>query len=92
MDMLPRVVPITDLRKTSEISALCHEVNGPIIVTKNGYSDLVIMTVAAYEQQMAEQSLSTKLAVAEAELQSGAEGSLLSDVIAKQKNKINGQV
>lgn len=90
MEVLPRAVPITDLRKTSEISALCHEVDGPIIVTKNGYSDLVIMTVEAYERQLYEQSISAKLAVAEAELLAGAEGSSLKDVIARQRKKIDG--
>ena len=90
MDSLPRVVPITDLRKTSEISAICHEANGPIIVTKNGYSDLVIMTVEAYERQMWEQGVSAKLAVAEAELQSGAVGKPLKDIITRQRTMING--
>jgi PHD/YefM family antitoxin component YafN of YafNO toxin-antitoxin module len=90
MDALPRVVPITDLRKTSEISAICHEANGPVIITKNGYSDLVIMTVEAYERQMWEQSMPARLAVAEAELQAGAEGTPLKDVIAGQRKRIDG--
>jgi len=90
MEALPRVVPITDLRKTSEISAICHEADGPVIITKNGYSDLVIMTVEAYERRMWEQSIPAKLAVAEAELQAGAEGTPLRDLIAKQRMNIDG--
>ena len=90
-DTITRAIPITDLRKTSEISALCHAVNAPVLITKNGYSDLVIMTVEAFERHMQKSEIAAKLAVAEAELRSGVEGAPLKDVIAKQREKINGK-
>ena len=90
-ELITRAIPITDLRKTGEISALCHEVNAPVLITKNGYSDLVIMTVEAFERQMLKNEVAAKLAVAEAELKSGVEGTPLRDVIAKQRKKINGK-
>lgn len=86
---ITKAIPITDLRKTGEISSLCHEVNAPIIVTKNGYSDLIIMTVETYERQMYEQSLTAKLAVAEAEIQAGATRIPFDQVMAEQRKKLH---
>ena len=47
---MPKIIPITDLRNTTKISELCHEKNEPVFITKNGYSDLVIMSAEAYEE------------------------------------------
>ncbi len=41
---MPVIMPIKDLRNTSEISDLAHKMQEPIFITKNGYSDLVIMS------------------------------------------------
>ena len=43
-------MPIRDLRKTSEISELAHKKQEHIFITKNGYSDLVIMSFELYER------------------------------------------
>jgi len=47
---MPQIIPIKDLKNTSEISELCHSTNEPIYITKNGYGDMVIMNMEAYEQ------------------------------------------
>lgn len=39
---MPTIIPIRDLKNTSEISKLAHEIQEPIFVTKNGYSDIVL--------------------------------------------------
>ena len=36
-----KIIPITDLRNTTEISKLCNKEDKPVFITKNGYSDLV---------------------------------------------------
>lgn len=46
---MPLIIPIRDLRKTSEISELAHTKQEPIFITKNGYSDLVVMSAELYE-------------------------------------------
>ena len=46
---MPQIRPITDLRNTTEISELCHARKEPIFITKNGYGDLVIMSMETYE-------------------------------------------
>jgi len=51
--MIPTIRPISDLKDTVGIANLCHEVKAPIFITKNGYSDLVIMSIDTYERNMA---------------------------------------
>lgn len=43
-------VPIRDLKNTGEISQLCHSSSEPIVVTKNGYEDMVIMSAEVYNR------------------------------------------
>lgn len=62
----PRIVPITDLRNTTEISNACHAKREPIFITKNGYGDLVIMSIEAYEELMETAATDTAIAAAEA--------------------------
>ncbi len=64
---MPQIRPITDLRNTNEISELCHAKNEPVFITKNGYGDLVIMSVEAYEAMLDENELDREIAKAEAE-------------------------
>ncbi len=60
---MPLIRPITDLRNTTEISELCHSKNEPIFITKNGYGDLVVMSIETYEREMALANAYKKLAV-----------------------------
>ena len=46
---MPQIRPITDLRNTTEISDLCHARREPVFITKNGYGDLVVMSIETYE-------------------------------------------
>ena len=68
---MPRIIPIRDLKNTSEISEICHKEEDPVFVTKNGYGDMVIMSMEVYERDMYLSSVCGKLHVAE---QSVAEG------------------
>ena len=47
---MPQIIPMKDLRNTNAISELCHAKQEPIFVTKNGYGDLVIMSIKTYEE------------------------------------------
>ena len=49
---MPQIRPITDLRNTTEISELCHAKHEPIFITKNGYGDLVVMSIETYEEML----------------------------------------
>jgi PHD/YefM family antitoxin component YafN of YafNO toxin-antitoxin module len=50
---LPKVIPINELKNTANISKICHESNVPVIVTKNGYGDIVMMSVELYQKTVA---------------------------------------
>ena len=70
---MPQIRPISDLRNTNEISDLCHSNAEPVFITKNGYGDLVIMSIEHYEQEKAMMELYKKLGEAEAGLSEGGE-------------------
>jgi len=68
---MPLIRPITDLRNTNEISEMCHKRQEPIFITKNGYGDLVIMSMETYESELAIVGVYKKLAEAEAQILEG---------------------
>ena len=69
---MPRIIPITDMRNTSEISTLCHESPDPIFITKNGYGDMVLMSIESYEKLI--ETTATDAAIAEAEAEMAESG------------------
>ena len=72
---MPTIRPISDLRnKAHEISKLCHESGEPVFITKNGEGDLVVMSVAAYERDVARLELYRLLDESEADERAGDRG------------------
>ncbi|GHU98655.1 prevent-host-death protein [Clostridia bacterium] len=69
---MAQIIPIRDLRNTTDISDLCHATNEPIFVTKNGYGDLVVMSMKAYEERFARADIVAKVRAAETEVANGA--------------------
>ena len=69
--IMPRIIPIRDLKKTGSISQMCQELDEPIFVTKNGYGEMVIMSMKMYEEIMFMQNVYNKLAEAETEVAAG---------------------
>ena len=76
---MPEIIPIRDLKNTNAISQRCHETAEPIFVTKNGYGDMVIMSMEAYEHQQIMNEVYAKLAAAEAQHEAGM-GRPLADI------------
>ena len=70
---MPMIIPIRDLRKTSEISEIAHKKQEPIFVTKNGYSDLVVMSAELYERFAQINRIDQAIYEAEKEVAEGAE-------------------
>ena len=68
---MPVIKPITDLRNTNEISELCHKQQQSVFITKNGYGDLVVMSMETYEEKMALLDVYEKLMVAEEDCKYG---------------------
>ncbi|MCL2577643.1 MAG: type II toxin-antitoxin system Phd/YefM family antitoxin [Defluviitaleaceae bacterium] len=85
--MFPTIRPISDLRNTNLISELCHSQQEPVFITKNGYSDLVIMSAAAYEKQLSLLEVYRKLDEAEEQLESGVSPTPGKEVFKRLRKK-----
>lgn len=72
---MPQIRPITDLRNTTEISEICHAKKEPLFITKNGYGDLVVMSIEVYEELI--ESNKIDRAISEAEEEYARTGELL---------------
>lgn len=70
---MPQIRPITDLRNTNEISDLCHAKKEPVFIMKNGYGDLVVMSIETYEQIVENARIDEAIAESEAEYKVGTE-------------------
>lgn len=68
---MAQIIPIRDLKDTNAISTRCHELDEPIYVTKNGYGDMVIMSMKVYEEKLESARILSALAVAEEDIRSG---------------------
>ena len=68
---MPKIIPIRDLRDTGKLSEMCGASAEPIFITKNGYGDMVIMSMEAYEKALYLQNISEKLALAEKQIKEG---------------------
>lgn len=84
---MPQIRPITDLRNTNDISELCHAKREPVFITKNGYGDLVIMSIETYEQIVENAGLDEAIAEAEAEYKNRGELLDAKEVFSSLKRK-----
>ena len=62
---MPRIIPIRELKNTNNISELCRSTNEPIFVTKNGYGELVVMSMETYDEQLRRLEFYQELAISE---------------------------
>ena len=70
---MPIIKPITDLRNKNEISEICHKQQQPVFITKNGYRDLVVMSMETYEELLSTNQIDKAIFEAEREVAGGAE-------------------
>ena len=68
---MPQIIPIKELKNTSEISELCHNAREPIYITKNGYGDMVIMSMDIYEEILQKLHLYRELEISEKQVKEG---------------------
>ena len=68
---MPRIIPIRDLKDTTAISRMCSESDEPVYITKNGYGDMVIMSMEIYETTMHQLSVYRDIELSEKQIESG---------------------
>lgn len=72
------------------ISALAHEVEEPIYITKNGEGDLVVMSIEAFEKREQILKLRSKIAIAEQSRLSGEAAITIEEAKKRLEEKYNG--
>lgn len=89
---MPKIRPVSDLRNNfSDISKIVHESNEPLFLTKNGYGDMVVMSMEAFEKLQFENEINSKLKEAELEAQTSNKRYSHDEVLKalKEKAKLN---
>lgn len=68
---MPRIIPIRELKNTNNITEICRSTNEPVFVTKNGYGELVVMSMETYEEQLRRLEFYQELAISEKQFDKG---------------------
>lgn len=68
---MPQIIPIKELKNTSAVSEMCHGTDEPVFITKNGYGDMVIMSMETYEQRMNREKMYRELEISERQISEG---------------------
>lgn len=87
---MPIIMPIKDLRNTTEISDIAHKKQEPIFITKNGYSDLVIMSSELYDKFASINRIDHAIYESEQEVLNGADATDADVVFAELEKKYFG--
>ena len=87
---MPVIMPIKELRNTSEISDMAHKIQEPIFITKNGYSDLVIMSSELYDKFAKINRIDQAIYESEKEMEEGGVSIDLDEAFEKLNRKYYG--
>lgn len=84
--------PVSDLRNNfAEISRIVHETAKPVFLTKNGYGDMVVLSMEAYENLQLESEVYFKLQEAEREAEFTDKRYSSKEVLAAMREAIGGE-
>ena len=84
--------PVSDLRNHfADISKTVHETAQPVFLTKNGYGDMVVLSMEAYEHLQLESEIYTKLQAAEREAELTDTRYSSKDVLNAVRSAIEGE-
>lgn len=83
--------PVSDLRNNfAEISKTVHETAQPVFLTKNGYGDMVVLSMEAFENLQFESEVYFKLREAEREAEQTGKRYSSKEVLQAMKAAIGG--
>ena len=69
---LPKIIPVNELKNTAQIMKTCQESDVPVVVTKNGYGEMVLMSIKLYEEMFAKAQTAARINSALDEIDAGA--------------------
>ena len=84
--------PVSDLRNNfADISKTVHETAQPVFLTKNGYGDMVVMSMEAFESLQFESEIYFKLQAAEQEAELTCQRYSPKEVLQAMREAIGGE-
>jgi len=90
---MPHIRPVSDLRNNfADISRIVHETSEPVFLTKNGYGDMVVMSMEAYERHQFQSEVYFKLKEAQFEAKTTDKRFSHKEVFDELKAKLSDQV
>ena len=86
---MPKIRPVSDLRNNfTEISRIVHEEQEPIFLTKNGFGDMVVMSIEQFERQQFDTDVFYKLKEAENEARTTTKRYTHTEIMQDMQGKI----
>lgn len=86
---MPNIRPVSDLRNNfADISRTVHESSEPVFLTKNGYGDMVVMSMEAFERHQFDSEVYIKLKEAELEAKTTGKRFSHDEVFSSLKRKL----
>lgn len=84
--------PVSDLRNNfADISKTVHETAQPVFLTKNGYGDMVVLSMEAFEALQFESEVYSKLQAAEREAELTNRRYSSKEVLQAMREAIGGE-
>ena len=88
---MPKIRSSADLRNNyNEISTFCHDYAEPVFITKNGYGDLVLMSMETYEDMFETARTDAAIAASEAEYKRNGRLHDVKDTFGELRSKYLG--
>ena len=69
---LPKILPVNELKNTARIMKTCQESSVPIVITKNGYGEAVMMSLKLYEEMFAKMQAAALINASLDDIENGA--------------------
>lgn len=86
---MPHIRPVSDLRNNfADISRTVHESSEPVFLTKNGYGDMVVMSMEAFERHQFDSEIYIKLKEAEFEARTTGKRFSHNEVLTALRRKL----
>ncbi len=85
------IKPSTAIRQDyTGFADLCHSIDEPVVLTRNGEADLVVMSYEAYRRAEARVKLQARLIAADAQIARGDELLEFTSVFDRMSERIDG--
>lgn len=84
---LPKILPVNELKNTANIMKTCQESPVPIVITKNGYGEAVMMSVKLYEEMFAKMQAAALINASLDDIEKGAKAISGMDFFASVRGK-----